>query len=170
MKKGLLICLILAVIVSAVIIGTVAFNNGKERLEFSLTWDCYGISSYDSKSGTLIKTNDATDPEDYRTTCFLSEDKLEYIGELIEELDITSYPDEYNPHNNTMVSEPSMNLILSVNTSGIKKTVRAEDIALVYYADNEKGQKFLDVCSEIKNILTDTDEWRALPDYEFYYH
>ncbi len=27
---------------------------------FSLTWGCYGISSYDSRTGKLVKTTDAT--------------------------------------------------------------------------------------------------------------
>ena len=32
-----------------------------------------------------------------------------------------------------------------------------------------KGQAFLSACEEIKDILTETDEWQALPDYEYYY-
>ena len=36
-------------------------------------------------------------------------------------------------------------------------------------SNNPAGQKFLDVCKAIEDILTSTDEWKALPDYEFYY-
>lgn len=136
---------------------------------FSLTWDVYGISSYDSESGTLIKTNDATNPEEYKTNLKLTEQQYSAIWELISDLDIESYPDEYNPHENG-VSIPYMTLILSVKADGIYKTVTAKETILSYETNNEKGQKFLDVCEGIKNILTETDEWKALPEYEFYYH
>ena len=36
-------------------------NDGIEMPEdfsFSIVWDCYGISSYDSATGKLVKTND----------------------------------------------------------------------------------------------------------------
>ncbi len=39
---------------------------------FSLTWGCYGVSSYDSKIGVLLNTTDATRPDDYITTYFLT--------------------------------------------------------------------------------------------------
>ena len=39
---------------------------------FSLTWNTFGISSYDSKTGKLVKTKDAPNPEDYITTHFLT--------------------------------------------------------------------------------------------------
>lgn len=136
---------------------------------FSLTWGCYGISSYDSATGKLVKTKDATHPEDYITTYHLSEEELEQIYELIRELDIESYPDEYNPHPGGLASEPSMTLILSVHTDELDKTVTADDIALTYESKNIKGQRFLSVCKSIRDILIATDEWGALPEYEFFY-
>ena len=33
----------------------------------------------------------------------------------------------------------------------------------------EKGQAFLDTCSAISNMLTETEEWKALPPYETLY-
>ena len=139
-----------------------------DSFSFSLTWGCYGISSYDSKTGRLVKTSDATHPEDYVTTYYLTNEQKQEIYNLISELNIEKYPDEYNPHRNA-VSTPYMTLILSVKADGIDKTVSCPETALSYDANNRKGQKFLDVCKAIEEILTATDEWKALPEYEFFY-
>lgn len=139
-----------------------------DGFSFSLTWGCYGISSYDSATGRLVKTSDATHPEDYVTTYYLTDEQKQEIYNLITELNIEKYPDEYNPHKNA-VSTPYMTLILSVKTDGIDKTVTCPETVLSYDANNRKGQKFLDVCKAIEEILTATDEWKALPEYEFFY-
>ena len=140
-----------------------------ENLSFSLTWNTYGISSYDSATGKLVKTTDATNPEDYVTTLQLDGAQLFEIWELLWELDIETYPDEYNPHGNGLASKPSMTLILTLRDGDNVKTVRAENIALSYESDDPKGQKFLDTCKGIRDILTATEEWKSLPEYEFFY-
>ena len=33
----------------------------------------------------------------------------------------------------------------------------------------ERVQAFLDACRRIQEIVTSSEEWKALPDYEFYY-
>ena len=139
-----------------------------DNLSFSLTWNTYGISSYDSATGKLVKTTDATNPEDYVTTLELDGTPLFEIWELLWELDIETYPDEYNPHGG-LASSPSMTLILTLREGDKVKTVRADDIALSYESDDPKGQKFLDTCKGIQDILTATEEWKALPEYEFFY-
>jgi len=35
--------------------------------------------------------------------------------------------------------------------------------------ENKKARNFMRVKNEIVDIITDTDEWKALPDYEFGY-
>jgi len=139
----------------------------KEEFSFSLTWGCYGVSSYDSKTGKLIKTTDATNPEDYVTDYQLTDEDKEYFYDLISLLDINSYPDEYDPDNGE--STPSMTLILSVNIDGMQKTIKAEDIALSYDSRNKKGQRFLAVCEIICDRLMATKEWKSLPEYEKLY-
>ncbi|HHX73147.1 MAG TPA: hypothetical protein GX701_09540 [Clostridiales bacterium] len=69
-------------------------------------------SSYDSSTGRLVKTTDATDPSLYETTLFLSDEQAETIFSLLQELDLWSYPDEYNPTRG--ISTPSRNLTLTV--------------------------------------------------------
>ena len=140
-----------------------------ESFSFSLTWDVYGISSYDSVTGRLVKTTDATNPDDYITTCYLSEFQTREIYNLIAGLDILSYPDSYDPHDDGLTSQPSMTLILSVKTDTLEKTITAANIAYGYEANNSKGQTFLSVFKKIRDILIQTEEWQSLPDYEFYY-
>ena len=140
-----------------------------EDFSFALTWNCYGISSYDSKTGKLVKTTDATHPEDYVTTCHLPEETTKQIYDMLRDFDIGEYPYLYNPYGNGAASEPPMSLILTVRVGEAERTIRAEDISLSYQTSSKKGQRFLDVCREISDILAATDEWKALPDYEFYY-
>ena len=56
--------------------GNTAALGSFESFSFSLVWDCYGVSSYDSETGRLIKTTDATNPEDYITHCELTEEQM----------------------------------------------------------------------------------------------
>lgn len=148
------------------------FYDGKEmereHFEFSLRFNTYGISSYDSLSGTLIKTSDTDHPEDYITTCYLPEEQMKNIRNIIEGLDITSYPDEYNPHGEG-VSTPYMTLSLTVRTESITKTVYVPETVLSFDSDDKKGQRFLDSVGAIIDILTHTDEWKALPEYDRFY-
>ncbi len=141
---------------------------GVKNFSFSLTWNCYGVSSYDSKTGKLVKTTDATHPEDYVTKAYLTDEQLTEIYSLISEMDVNTYPDAYNPHAGA-ASKPPMTLILSVDMGGTEKTIRAENIAISYETDNEKGQIFLTACKTIIDMLTATEEWKALPEYEFFY-
>lgn len=140
-----------------------------DSFRFSMTWGCYGISSYDSTTGKLVKSSDATHPEDYTTTYSLTEEQKQQIYDWIEELQMNEYPDTYDPFDGKLFSNPSMTLILSVQTDTMQKTIRAKDIAFTYKADNKKGQNFLAVCQSIERMLTETEEWKALPEYEFFY-
>jgi hypothetical protein len=136
---------------------------------FSFTWNTYGISSYDSRTGKLIKSSDATDPQKYTTTLILADWQYMKIWELIRSLEIENYPDTYDPHNGQLYSSPSMTLVLSVKSDAGEKTVTAKEIALSYDSKNADGQKFLSVCKGIRDVLTETEEWKSLPEYEFFY-
>lgn len=136
---------------------------------FAITWNTYGTSSYDSATGKLVKTTDASAPDDYVTTLYLDEMQLFKIWELFSKLDIDTYPDEYDPYCETVHSDPSITLILTLRNGDRVKTVRAEGIAIAQKPDNAKGQSFIDTCQAICDILTATDEWKSLPEYEFFY-
>ncbi len=139
----------------------------EEPFSFSLTWNCYGVSSYDSETGKLVKTTDAPNPEDYTAVYELTDDDRAFFKELIDILDIDAYPDEYDPKNG--YSKPSMTLILTVRTGDTVKTVTAENIGLSFESDDPKGQAFLFTCETIIKRLTDTDAWKSLPEYFRFY-
>lgn len=143
------------------------------NFSFALTFGTYGISSYDSQTGKLVKTTDATHPEDYVTEMFLSTRELAEVYHHLTELGIENYPDTYDPISDPnsdehITSEPPRTLILTVKIGDRVKTVTCRDIA---YGQgyNEAGEKFLDTCQRLQQIITATDEWKALPDYENYY-
>ncbi len=142
---------------------------------FFFRFDVFGISSYNSATGELIKTRDATDPSRYRTTHVLTEAEREEIGSLLASLDLPSYPAEYDPFNAPDAEEkrmtaPDQTIVLSVVTPAFSKTVTCKNVCLGMTGGyDEASQRFLDVCARLKEILTSTEEWKGLPDYEFLY-
>ncbi len=140
-----------------------------EDFSFSLTWGVCGDSSYDSKTGKLVKDAKAAKPEDYTTCHTLTPEEESQIYALLQTLDPASYPDRYDPQ--TVRSKPSITFILSVRAYGSEKTIHAAGIDPwpEAKAADEKGQLFLDTCWAIYKLLTATEEWQALPDYETYY-
>lgn len=167
--KKLLFILLVCVLLLDCLVGCAEKPLPKEMPEdfsFALTWGVYGISSYDSRTGKLVKTKDATNPRDYVTYVKLSDEVMELIYKKLRALDVDSYPDEYDP---TLGSEPSAELILTVRKGDNVKTITAKDVSLSYTSPSVKGKRFIDTCLDISDILTATEEWKALPDYEFYY-
>ena len=169
--KKLLFILLVCVLLLDCLVGCAEKPLPKEVPEdfsFALTWGVYGISSYDSRTGKLVKTKDATNPRDYVTYVNLSDEVMELVYKKIRALDVDSYPDEYDP-DLMMASDPSASLILTVRRGDYVKTIEAKDVSLSFDALFPKGKRFINTCSDISDILTATEEWKALPDYEFYY-
>ena len=175
-KKAVTICIVCIILCMTAICGCTQTNIDPEKVQvpedflFSITWNVYGISSYDSETGTLIKTTDATHPENYITNLELSEETLKEIYiKLTKDIDLYSYKNEYNPF--SFVSQPTQTIIISLTADGASKTVTCEDIALgdAEEARTQKGRKFMKVRDEIVEIITNTEEWKSLPDYEFGY-
>ncbi len=135
-----------------------------EDFAFSLVWRVHGISSYDSTTGRLVKSNMGTKLE---THYEMSAEELDTVYAIIRKLDVESYPDEYDPHKGRM-SAPTMTIILTVHAGDMDKTISAENIRLSYDARNIKGQGFLDAIKGISDILTGTEEWQALPEADKY--
>jgi len=148
-----------------------AATGADDHTDFFLRWGVFGISSYDSKTGVLIKTTDVFNrsPDDYKTSLTLSDAQRLRIDELINELDIESYPDEYDPYlaedGTTIGSSPSATIVLTAGG----KTITCSGVSLGGAAGTEKGKEFLDTIGEITSIITSSDEWRSLPDYEVWY-
>ena len=142
-------------------------NRVPEDFSFAISWN-HGVTSYDSATGVLVKESDATHPEDYTTEYRLTEQELQMVWQLIQQLDIQSYPDQYDP-NPGKQSKPPTSLILTVRTAEGEKTIAARGINAGYESPDPKGQKFLDVCRAIEEILTGTKAWKDLPEFERLY-
>ena len=138
-----------------------------DDFSFALTWGVFGISSYDSHTGKLVKTTDATNPEDYITNYQFTDTQKWRIYSWIYALDVYSYPDIYELQ--TPPSDPDGTLILTVRVGDEEKTIKAEHVSLFFDAENEKEQRFFDTCNAISDLLEATDEWKALPDFENFY-
>ncbi len=135
-----------------------------DDFSFSLTWGVYGISSYDSLTGTLIKENDAKDVSVYTAEYRPEREILYVIYNQLKNLDLDAYPDLYDP-NPDIKQEPPVTYILTVTMNGSTKTIKAEHIADTE-GKGELGEAFMRVCHNISSLLMSTEEWQALPAYE----
>ena len=142
-----------------------------EDFSFALQWNTHGISSYDSKTGLLIKTWDVVErtPEEYQAMLVLPEETLTDIYGLLRDLCLESYPERFvcNPQ---LGCDPPMTLGITVRWSGGEKTVVCTDVASYEDATAPlRSQRFLTAHRQMTDILTATPEWEALPEYEVYY-
>ena len=144
-----------------------AVSSVPEEFSFSLVWGCNGISSYDSRTGKLVKASDTDHTEDYTTTYYMSSKEIEEVYKLIEEMGPETYPDDYDPIKGH--SKPSRDIILTVSYNGNTKTIKCIGIGLGDEPADEEGARFMAVHDIIVQILTSTDEWEALPEYEHLY-
>ena len=142
---------------------------------FSIVWGCYGISSYDSNTGKLVKTKDATDVSKYTSTVQLTEDQMtEVYRILFSDIDIFEYPDSYDPFNAPdaeikVASEPNQTIIISVTANGRTKTVTCNGVAFGSTGYCEEARAFMNAENKIVELITSLPEWEAFPEYEFLY-
>ena len=143
-----------------------------DDFSFFIVWNTYGISSYDSKTGDLIKENNASDVSKYMTTYKLTDAELERVYRALAIID--DLPDEYDPYNapdseNKISSKPSQTIMVTVTKNGKTKTVTCENVCLSGEGYDDNAKTFLLAVDVIKSILMNTKAWQKLPDYEFYY-
>ena len=142
---------------------------------FSIVWGCYGISSYDSNTGKLVKTKDATDVSKYTSTVQLTEDQMtEVYRILFSDIDIFEYPDSYDPFNAPdaeirVASEPNQTIIISATANGRTKTVTCNGVAFGSTGYCEEARAFMNAENKIVDLITSLPEWAAFPEYEFFY-
>ena len=134
---------------------------------FTLVFDVYGIASYDSVTGRLVKTTDSAQPEKYVTSYFLTEEEKNEIYRRMLKINPENYPDDYDPCMHS--SEPSRDIILHVKYGAVDKTITCKEIELLNHPKDEMGSAFLDTHDLIVGILKSSDEWKALPDFEVLY-
>ena len=140
-----------------------------EDFTFSLVWGCGGDSYYDSKTGTLVKQNCATNVKDFTTVFYMSDLQKAEIYDLICDMQPETYPDSFDPL--IGASAPSRTIILTVKTGNdsAAKTITCKDVTLGNEPNGKMGEKFMKVHDKIVKIVTSSNEWRSLPEYEFFY-
>ncbi|MBO4737706.1 MAG: hypothetical protein J5627_04660 [Bacilli bacterium] len=140
-----------------------------EKFTFSLTWGTGFDSSYDSDSGTLVKTNKVIErsPEEYVTT--FEYPSLESLYEKAKSLPLYSYPSDYNAYEGVSIStNPTTNYRLTIDD----KTIDAKNCPIIEgYPEglSWSAKEFLEIVFEIRDTILNSEEWKALPDYEVLY-
>ena len=146
-----------------------------EDFAFSIVWGTYGNSSYDSRTGKLVKTKDATDVSKYTSTVQLTEEQMKEVYHiLLSDIDLFKYPDSYDPFNAPdaeirVASAPNQTIIISVTANGRTKTVTCSGVAFGSSGYCEEARAFLSAENEIVELITSLPEWTAFPEYEFFY-
>ena len=140
-----------------------------EKFTFSLTWGIGFDSSYDSDSGTLVKADKVIErsPEEYVTT--FEYPSLESLYEKAKHLSLYSYPSNYDAYNGVSIStNPKTNYRLTIDD----KTIEAKDCPIIEgYPEGLSwdAKRFLEIVFEIRDTILNSEEWKALPDYEVRY-
>ncbi len=143
--------------------------DGLPLYDFSLVWGVYGISSYESSDGKLVKTKDATHPEDFVTTHLLTGEERKAVWTALMNMNYASLPKEYDPFDG-LRSEPNQTIELVLTVEGETYEIYCRHIALGDASDAPaSGKDFVRGVDAIVKVLRETEEWKALPDYEFLY-
>jgi hypothetical protein len=134
---------------------------------FFLRWGVYGVSSYDSESGELLKSSAEPEREKYCTTLHRSEEQRQQAWEAISSLDWEDYVTEdgtYDP-NPGLASSPSLTMELIVEENGKLHRILCPNVAIASDSPHKDGQALLTAVDVLTDLLTSTPEWQTLPDY-----
>ena len=99
---------------------------------------------------------------------------------MIMDMDFDSYPDAYNPCEG-FYSCPSYTVVLEVKHNGSEKRVSCYDIVYLDRAESyqkfhpdiwenisKEGKNFINLHGAIVDMLTSSEEWKGLPDYDIF--
>ena len=146
-----------------------SFSVEQEDFYFVLTWGVGLDSSYDSRTGTLIKTKYVIErqPEEY--IAIYQYPNINEIYEMAKSINVYSYADDYDPYEGCVIlSEPSVDYVFEIND----KTITSNDCPITSEIPDsvtKKGKQYLTLIFAIKNTLVNSDEWKAMPDFEVLY-
>ena len=146
-----------------------SFSVLQEDFYFVLTWGVLKDSSYDSRTGTLIKTKYVVErqPEEYIAT--YQYPNINDIYERVKLINVYSYADDYYPYEGCLMrSSPSVDYVFEINN----KTITSEDCPMSFEIPDEvteRGKRYLTLIFAIVNTLINSEEWKAMPDPETLY-
>ncbi|MBR0231899.1 MAG: VWA domain-containing protein [Clostridia bacterium] len=147
-----------------------------EDFEFSLVWNIYGTSSYDSETGKLVKSSAEQDIENYTASLVLTDEQRAEAYAIISRLDLDAYPREYDPINDPdeetkIMASPCYTIRLSVTAGGKTKTVDCPELAFVEpekaYCD--AAYDLLAAVRDLQALIVSTPEWQAFPEYTVFF-
>ena len=169
-KKFLLIPITMLMAISSCSSSAVpSFPIEQDDFYFVFTWGVQKDSSYDSRTGTLIKTKYVRErqPEEYITT--YKYPNINEIYEMAKSINVYSYEDDYYPYEGCSIrSNPSMDYVFEIND----KTITSNDCPIINEIPDgvtKKGKRYLTLILTIKNTLVNSEEWKAMPDFEVLY-
>ena len=169
-KKFLLIPITVLMAISSCSTSDVPpFSVAQEDFYFVLTWGVRKDSSYDSRTGKLIKTKYVRErqPEEYIAT--YQYPNINEIYEMAKSINVYSYADDYYPYEGSSIrTNPSVDYVLEIND----KTITSEDCPFyngIPDGVTKRGKQYLTLVFAIKNTLTNSEEWKAMPDPEILY-
>ena len=170
MKKSLLFLALTAIALTSCD-SVKPYDTPYEEFSFGLDWGVQLDSSYDSKTGKVVKTNKVIErkPEEYITTYQLP--NLEEIYNKVKKMNPYSYARDFDPFKSKyhIQSIPSTNYYLVIDD----KIIEVKDFPIGVGADDKslssKGKKFIELVYLIIDTVQASDEWKALPDYEVLY-
>ena len=149
-----------------------------EDFSISLSWGIYGISSYDSRTGNLIKELNPTglfgaSKDDFKAKYYLSDDEKEKIYKLLLDIDFDSYPSDYRPYEEYLCFPMSL-FRITVRYKGYEKAIYSEQfpgeiLSRDYYQEiytDKRSYNFIRLYDTLVEILTSTEEWKTMPQYD----
>ena len=146
-----------------------SFSVTQEDFYFVLTWGVQKDSSYDSRTETLIKTKYVRErqPEEYIATYHYPD--INEIYEMAKSINVYSYADDYYPYEGSSIAtNPSVDYVFEINN----KTITSEDCPMMSTIPDsvaKRGKQYLTLLFTIMNTLTNSEEWKAMPDPEILY-
>ena len=147
-----------------------SFSVEQEDFYFVLTWGVGLDSSYDSRTGTLIKTKYVIErqPEEY--IAIYQYPNINEIYEMAKSINVYSYADHYYPYEGSLImTSPSVDYVFEIND----KTIASKDCPILNEIPDdvtERDKKYLALLLTIRNTLMNSDEWKAMPDPEILYY
>lgn len=124
-----------------------------DDFSFSVRWGL-GCNTYNSLTGELRSPTGTV-------SCFLSDEDLDSVYEILSDLKLQSYGDEISPY--TFLSgDPCADVYITVSADGFDKTVTCRGV-MKYKGLTPKTDRYLKAIKKISEILTATDEWKSLP-------
>ena len=169
MKKFIAILLILASVLSfSACRPSTLPEEMPEDFTFYVQWGVFGYQSYSSDTGNLVKDIDLAGTGKYNTTYHMPKDELEKAYSIIRKLGIENYPKEIS-RSELQGSDPYCTFTIKATINGETYSVTAKQASGFDAGRSINARRFLGAVKNLTEIVTSSDEWKALPPVEAIY-